>query len=192
MPFFTIQDDRRIDTDIMYDNLVNKYKWGNMDNPNVYLDENSIRMAKTFRMLFGMLAEALVSEGDTVRAKTALDYCLKVIPSYNVPHDYSTNDLAEIYARIGATDQAAALYKELVEKSFKNLNWYSRLSKSEYRSIVSEVNKELYTLQFSLGFFEKQDPELYKRYIEEYEQYYSQFEQFKNQSRQQFKGGRNR
>ena len=29
-----------INTDVMYDNMVNKFRWGGVDNPNVYLDEN--------------------------------------------------------------------------------------------------------------------------------------------------------
>jgi hypothetical protein len=190
MPFYTSQH-QRVDTDIMYDNLMNKYKWGNMQDSAVYMDENSIRMAKTFRILFGMLTEALANEGDSVRAKKALDYCLEVIPSHNVPYDfYSTGDLAKVYDKIGEKEQAAELYKALADDSFKNLDWYSRLNKEQYRSILDEVRKELYYLQFNLDFFAKYDKELYQKYTLAYEQHYQRFEDFMTRSRT--RGGKNR
>ncbi|MDR0799582.1 MAG: DUF2723 domain-containing protein [Dysgonamonadaceae bacterium] len=190
MPFVARQH-QPVDADVMYDNLMNKYRWGNMEDPNVYMDENCIRLAKTFRVLFGMLGETLSNQGDTVRTKQAMDYCLKVIPSYTVPYDfYSTSDIAKAYDKIGDTESAAKLYKELADKSFKNLNWFDRLTPSQYAGVINEVRNDLAYLQFSLDFFEKNNPELYKQYMEEYIKYYQHFEQF--MSRAQLRGGRNR
>ena len=36
----------RIDTDILYDKYMNKFKWGGLGEPNVYIDENNIRTTK--------------------------------------------------------------------------------------------------------------------------------------------------
>jgi hypothetical protein len=152
-----------------------------------------MRMVRNFRALFGVLADALVEEGDTVRAKAAMDYCLKVIPSYNIAYDfYSTNDLASTYDRIGDKEHALLLYSELTKNSFKNLDWYSRLSKNQYRGVLNEVKRELFYLQFSLPFFEKEDPELYQQYINEYGRHHNQFNQFLDSQRSSSKGGRNR
>ena len=45
----------RVNTEAMYDNMMNKFVWGNIADPNVYLDEQHIRMARTMRMMFGQL-----------------------------------------------------------------------------------------------------------------------------------------
>src|SRR5450759_5404371 len=53
-----------IDPIIMYDNMMNKFKWGNADNPSVYLDENNRRMFSNFRNIFGKLGKELLLKGD--------------------------------------------------------------------------------------------------------------------------------
>ena len=47
----------RIRTDVMYDNIINKFKWGNMNDPKVYLDENNVRMSMNVRNSFVRLAD---------------------------------------------------------------------------------------------------------------------------------------
>ena len=54
---------RSINTEKMYDNVMNKFKWGGVNTPGVYLDENVMRMCKSYRIaLFSKLAAALVAE----------------------------------------------------------------------------------------------------------------------------------
>lgn len=52
----------------MYDNMMNRFRWGNAEDPSVYLDENNKRMFSNFRRMFGNLGRALLAAGDTVRA----------------------------------------------------------------------------------------------------------------------------
>ena len=56
-------------TDEMYDNLINKFKWGNMGDPNVYLDETNMRMTMNFRNNFARLADALIMEPSLKKLK---------------------------------------------------------------------------------------------------------------------------
>ncbi len=60
-----------IDPVVMYDNMMNKYKWGNAADPEVYLDENNKRMLSNFRRIFGNLGKALLVAGDTTKAVEA-------------------------------------------------------------------------------------------------------------------------
>ncbi|MDR1437082.1 MAG: hypothetical protein LBI65_03075, partial [Candidatus Symbiothrix sp.] len=181
-----------MDADVVYDNLMNKYRWGNLEEPGLYMDENAMRMSKTFRILFGQLAKKLVEQEDTVRTKEALDYSLKVLPAYNVPYDFpSTGDIAEAYSLIGEKDKATELYKDLAKLSLGNLNWYSRLNNNQYASILTEVQRDFIYLQSILLFFHENNEELYEQYITEYEQYARRYEQFMQRT-QQKAGGLNR
>ena len=36
----------------MYDNLMNKFKFGGIDKPGIYIDENVMRMCYTHRRIF--------------------------------------------------------------------------------------------------------------------------------------------
>jgi hypothetical protein len=77
----------RVNTEVMYDNIMNKFLWGGMDKPSVNLDENCMRMAGNLRMQMSILANALISEGKNSKAKAVLDKCLEKMPDENVPYD---------------------------------------------------------------------------------------------------------
>lgn len=75
-------------TDVMYDNIINKFKWGNMNNPKVYLDENNVRMSMNVRNTFVRLADGLLAEGKRDSAISVLDRCLELVPNEKVPFNY--------------------------------------------------------------------------------------------------------
>ncbi|MDR0427505.1 MAG: DUF2723 domain-containing protein [Dysgonamonadaceae bacterium] len=145
-----------IDTDVLYDNLMNKYQWGNLKDPNIYMDEKSANMARNFRYNFSELANSLIEEGDLERAEKALDYCLEVIPPYNIPfHFTNTYGLASAYYKTGNVDKAKEIYSELAKISVKNLNWYNRLNRRQYISVLGEVRNDILFLQEILAFYQQ-------------------------------------
>ena len=76
-----------IDTDILYDNLMNKFVWGNINLKEVYLNENNLRMTMNFRNNFARLAMALIDEGKRDSAVKVLDRCLEIMPDETVPYN---------------------------------------------------------------------------------------------------------
>ena len=80
-PFDNAKLGRTIDSEKMYDNLMHKFKFGGIDNPDIYLDETVLRMCDTHRRLFVQLASQLIREGKKDKALEVLNYCEKVIPS---------------------------------------------------------------------------------------------------------------
>lgn len=103
----------RINTNILYDHLMNKFKWGNMEAEGVYLDETILRQTKNFRNIFFRLSEALTMEGKKDSAVKVIDYCLKVLPKDQVQYDVFVVRLIEAYYAAGAKDKAVALSKDL-------------------------------------------------------------------------------
>ena len=61
-PFNTKESGMTMDTERMYDNLMNKFRFGGLDNPDIYLDETVLRMCYTHRRLFATLAMQLMRE----------------------------------------------------------------------------------------------------------------------------------
>ncbi|MDR2843707.1 MAG: DUF2723 domain-containing protein [Candidatus Symbiothrix sp.] len=178
MPFEAAQY-QHIDVDILYDNMMNKYKWGNLQQPGLYLDENVMRMTRTFRIMFGQLAQALIAENDFERAEKAVDKCLEVIPSYNVPYDfYSTNELAVTYYQIGKKAKADELYVQLAEISTKNLNWYNRLNNRQYASVLNEVRKDLVFMQEIMSYFAENDQDKFNQYSMAYASSMEHYQRF--------------
>jgi len=180
-----------VDTDILYENLMHKYRYGNLEHPGIYLDENAMKMAKLYRMLFGQLSRYLIDEGKTDKVKEVLDRGLTALPDYNVPYDYfSANELAKSYYQIGEIEKARNIYDVLVNSSLKSLNWYSRLSPQLYAGTTEDVRRELYFLNSMMPIYQNVNPQAYVAANNDFRRYMQQFEQF-NSSRVR-RGGANR
>lgn len=137
----------RVSTDIMYDNMMNKFEWGNMDTENIYMDENNIRMTTNLRLQFSNLAEALIKEGDNERAKNALDRSLHVMPDHNVPYTRVLLPTVEEYYRIGDYDRANGLTDTLFTRYEEELDYYLSLDLKFNMSVQEDMQIANYMLQ---------------------------------------------
>lgn len=83
----------------MYDNMMNKFMWGNMKDERVYLDQNNLNMTMNFRNNFARLSETLLAENETDSAVKVLDKCLVEMPDKTVPYNIMMLRIAELYYR---------------------------------------------------------------------------------------------
>jgi len=116
-----------IDPDVMYDHMMNKFKWGNAADPSVYLDENNRRMFVNFRRLFGNLGNAMLEAGDTTRAIAAIQRGLEIVPAEKLPHDYFSIVLAEDLIRAGKSDEGLKLLDNITDYAAQYLEYVVRL-----------------------------------------------------------------
>lgn len=112
-----------IDPFVMYDNLMNKFSWGNADDPSVYLDENNRRMFSNFRRIFGSLGNQLLVTGDTTRAVEVAHRGLEIVPAEKIPHDFFSIGLAEVLIRAGNKEEGEALVTDIIAYSKKYLDY---------------------------------------------------------------------
>ena len=140
-----------VNVDKAYDNMMNKFRWGNVADPNVYLDETVLRMCRTHRIMFNQLVTALVAQGDTVRAMKALDFSLEVLPGTIIRHDYTSSLLAEQYLAIGATEKGMEIMQMVATDCVENLDWYFRLSNAQRRSVESRIGHNFAVLNHVLS-----------------------------------------
>ncbi|MBP9160691.1 MAG: hypothetical protein KBF49_07570, partial [Flavobacteriales bacterium] len=116
-------------TDLMLDNVVNKFKWGGMDDARgVYLDENVLRMTTNLRLQIATLASELATEGRKEEAKQVLDLAMNKMPEKNVPYDRIMLPMIEAYYQAGDTASANNLNERLFNIMDENMNWYLDLS----------------------------------------------------------------
>jgi len=120
-----------IDADIMYDNMMNKFKWGNAEKPSVYLDENNRRMFSNFRRIFGSLGKDLLMKGDTTRAIEAAHRGLEIVPATKMPNDFFSLSLAEVLIRAGKKEEGEQLVKDIISYSKEYLDYAISLKQSE-------------------------------------------------------------
>lgn len=163
---------KAVNTEKMYDNVMNKFKWGGVDKPGVYIDENVMRMCKSYRMmLFNKLAEALVSEGKKDKALAVLDKSMQVLPPENVPLDYTALATAELYYMLGQNQKAEDIYTVIADNAMRNVNWIFRLRPAQMATAIGDLEQNLAILQQVLLVSKKYNPEFGKKYQEEFDNY---------------------
>ncbi|MGB0166050.1 MAG: protein O-mannosyl-transferase family [Luteibaculum sp.] len=117
----------RIAADIMYDNMINKFKWGNMDTEEIYMDENNLRMTTNLRLQFSNLADEFIRAGDNEKAKKVLDKCIEVMPEKNVPYNRIVVPLMEGYYEVGEIEKGNELAKRLFDIFEDDLEYFTSI-----------------------------------------------------------------
>ena len=140
-PFDTSKTGVKVDSEKMFDNLMHKFKYGGVDKPGIYIDENAMRMCHTHRRIFAQLIQQLLAEGKNDKARQALEYAEKVLPAYNIPYDWQNGaaQLGEAWYRLGEQEKGDAILTALADKAVEYCTWYLSLDESRFMRSVSEL-----------------------------------------------------
>ncbi len=161
------------DIDKTYDNLMNKFVWGNIQDPNVYLDENNRRMCRTQRMMFTTMIDELLAADDKERALEATRFCDKTIPSYNIPYDYTSLTLAEAYYTTGEDKEGARIIGEILAQNDEYLHWAYTLDRSDMLTISRTIREHLLTMRDALELAQEYgDTQFDARYDDTFRHYF--------------------
>lgn len=176
-PFETKKLGATIDSEKMYDNLMNKFKFGGIDKPGIYIDENVMRMCYTHRRVFAQLIEQLIKEGQKDKALAALDYAEKMIPAYNVPYDWQNGavQMAEAYYQLGQTEKADKIMDALASKAIEYLTWYLSLDDSQFFVSTREFEYHIALLNEELKLMEKYKSKLSENYSAKLDELYNMY-----------------
>ncbi len=167
----------RVNTEKMYDNMMHKFKYGNMNIPGIYIDENLMRMCRTHRMMFLELAEALFRERQRDKAREVLDYSEQMLPGYNIPYDYTSASMASIYYALG-TDEDLAKADSVMDAVAQNcaeyLQWGAQLPKQSKAAVSSILGHQSAVLGYVLQNLDRYNrDELFDKYYSIYSLYAS-------------------
>ena len=94
----TSNESGRINSDVLYDNVMNNFQWGGIDvSNNIYIDETNARMIRNFKNIFNRLASKLIEEGDLDKAEDVIKKSLNTIKHELVPLEIYDLPLLENY-----------------------------------------------------------------------------------------------
>lgn len=149
----------RVDTEKMYDKVMNKFRWGFYNKPGLYLDENKLRMASNLRnnlarLAMSLLREADEAQSDSIKARkiemgvNVIDKLQYELPDSIIPHNYFSLQLAGGYYLAGSRRSSEAdNYKgDAILRSFaldnlQELQFFSSLDQTDYLNSISEVQR---------------------------------------------------
>jgi tetratricopeptide (TPR) repeat protein len=135
----------RIDTDILYDKYMNTFRYGRMNQPDVYMDSYQLRTLSVIqlRFRFARLANALANKGDTTRAEKVLDKIIELAPDKNIPYDVFMPSIAETYYRINKFEKGKSILEKLTDIADRHLKYYYSLKHNKIKSIDEEISYQM-------------------------------------------------
>ena len=139
---------KNFDTEKTYNNVMNRFKFGGLDKPGLYIDETVMRMCYTHRKLMSELALHLIMEGKVQKAAKVLAYADKVLPAYNIPVNYMSGglDYAQAYALVGNKAKAEQMLNAVVKNAKQYAEWYLSLERSRFLMSQQDCMLQLYIL----------------------------------------------
>lgn len=167
----------RVDTDIMYENMMS-FNWGGYEDPSLYMDENNLRFVTNIRFTFTRLAEGLMNEGKNEKAIEVLDKCVEICVHENAPYNGTLLPIIELYYKLGSDDKANELVRVLAQREEEFLTFYFSQDPEMVRSIRGVVDQSFGSLSQLTRFCSQVYPQeglgeemtaLYQRMAQEYQ-----------------------
>lgn len=127
-----------VNSDILYERLMNDFHWGGMDVNDIYMDETNRRMTMSLRITFSRLAEKLIEENKNEKALAVVNRAFEVMPEENVPYDVFVMYLAENYYALGEFEKGNELVGRLADIYEGELLYYLSLEPKFAQTVTSD------------------------------------------------------
>ena len=175
--FVPVKKRQRPAADIMFDNMMNRFRF-NLAGKDIYLDETNARACKTLRQSFVQLATQLIANGDTEKARQALDRSLKEIPEATMAFDLTMLPYVDCYYKVGDSKQAEYIMDRLVEGAEQVLNFIGSLPshKQLFFSPEMSIRDNLGILQQCAMYAKNYNESKGQDVMSRFEKYYRVFE----------------
>ncbi len=137
----------RVGTDIAFDNMTNKWKWGNFDTHPTYVNRSYMPSLQTMRVAFIRVGRQLVAEGKKEQAIMLVDRYFEAFPRFNFPYDQFSAFMADIYARAGAKEKATEKINDIAAAMEEQMQFYRSLSLDMQKGYEQDMNFTMSTMQ---------------------------------------------
>ncbi len=168
-----------INTDVLYNILMNKFEFGRINQPDVYMDQFHIVTLNImmFRNTYCRLASKLNDEKKPEKAIKVLDKCMLELPVSQVPYDNSLIGFIQEYYRAGAIEKANKLVREMAQQSHDKLDYYFSLDPELAREFKVNEEREVRVVQMLLGLAEMgEQKDLQKELEQKFELLFKQYQ----------------
>ena len=123
-----------IDSELMYKNMMTRFKFGNVKQLDIYLDETVGRMCQTHRRMFTTLASNLLRKGDKARALKVLQKCEEELPAATIPYTEDESQLSVLWLEAGNKKEATRVAKEVLDYDLKYLTYLNSLGSAHIQT----------------------------------------------------------
>lgn len=165
-----------VNTEVMYNNLMNNFHYRELDNPNVYYNQDYRNFVLNHRTSFNTLATALIDKGDKERARKALMFSLEKMPDEAVPYDYTAARTIALLFALSEDEKAIEIAQVLGDRAVEMVEYLAR----ENKDLGFELQRNLIVLaELQRTLYENGQEELAKKYEEAYQRIVADMQLFR-------------
>jgi hypothetical protein len=135
-----------IDAITSYEKL-QQFKWGNLNDPDVYVDPESLNNSVRPKTNYLRTAQQMALLGKDKEAETMLDTYFTWFPESKFPFDMYMTPYADIYYQIGATDKANKIVERLLQVYRQDLSFYNSVVGSPRQYYDQDIQSTLGAIQ---------------------------------------------
>ena len=153
----------RIDADYAYDKLMHQMRYGNLNNPKVYVDEftqYNIKVSRA-REAFARVAREYIKQGNKVRAEELLDRGLEVLPVEQIRYtEANTYPFVECYYELGLNDKGDNLLMLYGDNIIDYIEYYLLFDGGkgdDLESLIHEKLDELERLYYLAAYYNREE-----------------------------------
>ncbi len=160
---------KNFDTEKAYHNIMTRFKFGNLKQKGLYIDETTMRMCYTHRRLLAQTALALIAEHKDKKAIDILKKADVEIPSYNVPVDYMSGglDMARGWLLTGQKAKGEEYLSKIWTNATQYLNYYLSLSNDRFMAAQSDCIRQIMIMQSTAEVAGMVSPKLEAKYAKQ-------------------------
>ncbi|MEM9990806.1 MAG: DUF2723 domain-containing protein [Bacteroidota bacterium] len=137
----------RVATEIAYDNVMNKFRWGSFDEYDLHVDRSYMPSIQSHRLMMLRTASALLDEGQKDKAVAMTEQYLEAFPHENFPYDFNAMYFIDVMIQAGAYDKAKPHLRLLAQETAEYLDFYTSLSEADLNSFDQDYKMAMTTTQ---------------------------------------------
>jgi hypothetical protein len=155
-----------VKTETMYQNIMEKWKWGNFDKERLFVDRSYMPSLQTMRVSMIRLARELIVEDKKDKAIALVDKYFESFPQMNFPYDQFSAFMVDIYVMAGAKEKAASKIREIAAQMEQEFRFFQSLSTKFQLGYKQERDYALSTVRNLLKMSAKLEDEALFKEIE--------------------------
>ena len=124
----------RVATDIVYDNMMNRFAYGNFDKEQLFVDRSYGPSVQSHRVVVMRAAREMMAQGKTDMAVALVEKYLASFPHMNFPYDFSTTYMLDILVQAKAYDALKPHLRTLAEETRDQLEFFTSLTPDELQA----------------------------------------------------------
>ena len=166
---------KNFDTEKAYHNIMTRFKFGNLKQKGLYIDETTMRMCYTHRRLLAQTALQLLSEHKNKKAIDILKKADVEIPDYNVPIDYMSGglDMARGWILAGQKQKAAEYVDKVWKTASQYLSYYLSLDANRFAQAQNDCIRQIMIMQSTCEVASMVDQKTAKKYEDQLNKLYT-------------------